>query len=176
MRSKFLLLVIFFNVIGFVSQAQTATKIGYANVEYIISKLPEVNKVETELETANTTLKNQLDALVSEYQQKLQEYEQSVGTMLDAVKVVKETELGQMQQRIRDFRANAQTSLQQKQAELMNPLFVKVRSTINELAKEEGFKLILNSQMGGMEIVLFADDKIDVSDKVLKRLGIEVII
>lgn len=172
MRSKFLLLVLFFSLVGFATKAQTADKIGYANIEYIISKMPEVKQIETQLEAANAELKTQLDGMVAEYQKKLQTYEQTVASMLPAVKAEKETELGQLQQRIQKFQADAQTSLQQKQAELMNPLIAKIRTTIKTLAEEEGFKLILNGQLGGMEIVLFADEQIDVSNRVLQKLGV----
>ncbi|WP_421920240.1 OmpH family outer membrane protein [Marinifilum sp.] len=172
MRIKILLFVFILNVFGFAVQAQTDTKIGYANVEFIVSKMPEVNTIETELEAANAELKTQLDGMLGEYQRKVQAYEQSVDGMLEAVRKEKEIELTQLQQRIQKFQADAQNSLQQKQAELMNPLFVKIKTAIQELAKEEGFNLILNGQLGGAEIVLFSDDQTDVSDKVLKKLGV----
>jgi outer membrane protein len=171
MRNKILLFAIFFNLLGFMAQAQTGTKIGYANIEYIISKMPEVKGIETELEAESVELKKQLDAMVTEYQQKLKAYEQGAAGMVDAVRKEKEMELGQLQQRIQKFQTDAQSSIQKKQAALMGPLFEKIKAAINELAGEEGFNLILNGRPGGAEMVLFADDQTDVSEKVLKKIG-----
>ena len=43
---------------------------------------------------------------------------------------------------------------------------------IEEVAKENGFSMILTSQISGLEVILYVDDKLDVSDLVLKKMGI----
>ncbi|MEL7002722.1 MAG: OmpH family outer membrane protein [Bacteroidota bacterium] len=174
MRNKLLLAVFTFSLMGLAAQAQTALKIGYADVEYILSKMPEAKQVQADLEATNTQLQNQLQSKIQEYEQKLQAYQQGAATMLDAVRQDKEAELTQLQQRIQKFQTDAQTSLQEKQAKLMQPLYEKLGNTIEALAKEESFTHILNGQLGGVDIVLYADEKYDVSDKILKKMGVEV--
>lgn len=61
MRKLVLLLVL--GLAAFTSQAQTAAvKVGYADVDYIFSQLPESKAIDTELKSTQTQLKNQIDA------------------------------------------------------------------------------------------------------------------
>lgn len=153
------------------TQAQTI-KIGYADVDYILSQMPEAKEVQSELEAHNTQLQNQLQAKYQEYQQKLQAYQQGAANMIDAVRQEKETELAQLEQRIQKFQQDAQGSLQKKSQSLMEPIYAKVGAAIEAVAKENGYAYILNGQIGGMDVVLYADEKHDVSDLVLKNLGV----
>ncbi|MDX1629935.1 MAG: OmpH family outer membrane protein, partial [Fulvivirga sp.] len=54
----------------------------------------------------------------------------------------------------------------------MEPIYSKVGNTIEAVAKENGYTYILNGNVGGVDVVLYADDKNDVSDLVLKKMGI----
>ena len=65
--------------------------------------------------------------------------------------------------------------MQKKQTDLRNPIFVKVGEAIEKVALENGFSYIINPQMiGGSDILLFTDEKCNISDLVLKDLGIDV--
>ncbi len=167
-----LLLVLALTFTGLAAQAQSTMKIGYADVDYILSQMPEAKQVESELQTHNTQLQNQLQAKYQEYQQKLQSYQQSAASMVDAIRQEKETELAQLEQRIQKFQQDAQTSIQKKSSALMEPLYAKVGNTIETVAKENGYTYILNGNVGGVDVVLYADAKNDVSDLVLKKMGI----
>ena len=51
--------------------AQTASlKIGYTNVDYILSKLPEAQQIESELKTHEEQLGAQLQAKMKEFEEK----------------------------------------------------------------------------------------------------------
>ena len=155
------------------SLAQTAsTKIGYADVDYIFSQMPESKAIEAELKSTQTQLKNQIDAKYADFQKKLQDYNANLNTMLEAVRSNTERELQQMQQNIEKLQADAQTSIQSKQTQLMEPVYKKVGKGIEEVAKENGFSFILNQQIGGLDVILYGDDKMDISDLVLKKLGV----
>jgi len=171
MRNK-LLLVLALTFAGFAAQAQSTMKIGYADVDYILGQMPEAKQVESELQTHNTQLQNQLQAKYQEYQQKLQSYQQGAANMVDAIRQEKETELAQLEQRIQKFQQDAQSSMQKKSATLMEPLYEKVGATIEQVAKENGYTYVLNGNVGGVDVVLYADSSHDISDMVLKKMGI----
>jgi outer membrane protein len=172
MKNKLLLAIVALLSFGGLVNAQTAMKIGYADVDYILSQMPEAKQVESELQAHNTQLQNQLQAKYQEYQQKLQVYQQGSATMVDAVKAEKETELQQLEQRIQKFQQDAQTSMQKKSTTLMEPLYTKVGNNIEAVAKENGYTHILNGQVGGIDVVLYADERYDISDVVLKKMGV----
>jgi outer membrane protein len=171
MRKLFFVLA--FGLITIVSNAQTAPlKIGYADVEYIFSQMPESKQIDTELQTLQGQLKKQYDSKVAEFQKKLQEYQQFGATVPDAVKQNSERELQQLQQNIQKLEQDSQTDLQKKQVTLMEPVYAKVGKAIEEVAKENAFSLILNQQISGLDVILSGDEKLDVSDLVLKKMGV----
>jgi outer membrane protein len=43
---------------------------------------------------------------------------------------------------------------------------------IDDVAKENGFTMIVTNQISGLDVVLYADDQSDISDLVLKKMGI----
>lgn len=153
------------------AQAQIQ-KIGFADVEYIFSQMPEARQIESELQSLQTQLKNQIDSKIAEFQKKLAEYQQYGTTVPDAVRQNTERELQQMQTNIEKLQQDAQTNFQKKQTQLMEPVYTKVGKAIEETAKEHGFSLIINNQISGLDVVLYGDEKIDVSELVLKKLGV----
>lgn len=171
MRKLALLLVLGFGTL--LSHAQTAsTKIGYADVDYIFSQLPEAKQIDTELKSTQAQLKNQIDTKYADFQKKLADYQANLNNMLDAVRQNTERELQQMQQNIEKLQQDAQTTIQAKQTQLMDPVYKKVGKGIEEVAKENGYSFILNQQIGGLDVILYGDEKMDISDLVLKKLGV----
>src|SRR5687767_12779481 len=170
---KKLVLLAVFGMLAFVTQAQTATtKVGYADVDYIFSQMPEAKQIDTELKSLQTQLKNQIDAKYQDFQKKFADYQANLNTMIEAVRSNTERELQQMQQNIEKLQQDAQTSVQNKQTTLMAPVYKKVGDAISAVAKENGYSFILSQQIGGLDVILYGDEKMDVSDLVLKKLGV----
>jgi len=170
---KKLVLLLAFGLVVSAAQAQTASaKIGYADVGYVLDQLPETKAIDAELKSTQTQLKNQIDVKYADFQKKLADYQANLNTMLEAVRANTERELQQMQQNIEKLQADAQTTIQTKQNQLLDPVYKKVAKGIEDVAKENGYTFILSSQVGGLDVVLYGDDKMDVSDLVLKKLGV----
>lgn len=171
MRTLFLFL---FCAVVVTTQAQETQKIGYADWQYIFSQLPEYKQIENELKTHGTQLENQLKAKSQEMEAKYKAYQGMPATTPDAIRADKERELQAMQESIQKFQQDAQTSLQTKQGALMDPVIKKVGKAIEDTAKENGFAFIINPQSmsSGEDILLYSDEKYDISKLVLKKLGI----
>lgn len=173
MRNKLLLTVIALAFCGLsVVQAQSPVKIAYADVDYILSQMPESRQVQSELQTHNKQLQSRLQAKYQEFQQKLQAYQQEAPNLADATRQERESELGRMEQEFEKFQQEAQSSVQKKTAELMRPLYTKVGDNIEIVAKEQGYTYVLNGNVGGVDVVLYADEGYDISDLVLKKMGV----
>lgn len=170
MRKIALLIVIALGMTA--AHAQTATKIGFADPDYILSQMPEYKQIDAELKSTQTQLRNQIDTKAQEFQKKLKDYQENMGTMIDAVRVNTERELEQLQTNLQKLQQDAQTSIQNKQFQLLQPVNEKIGTAISDVAKENGFTLIVNARAGGFDVVLYGDDNLDVSDMVLKKMGI----
>lgn len=164
--------LLFLVVLGCVSIAtQAQVKVGYANIEYIFNSMPEAKQIDSELKTLQTQLKNNIDAKIQKFQTDLKQYSEA-SNIPDAVRVNTERELQQQRENIEKLQQDAQTNVQNRHTQLMAPVYEKMGKAIQETAKENGFTLIISEQLGGLDVVLYADDNIDVSDLVLKKMGI----
>ncbi|WP_233254085.1 OmpH family outer membrane protein [Hymenobacter sedentarius] len=154
------------------AQAQAPLKIGYTDVQYVLAQMPESKQIESELKTYNDQLAAQLKSKSGEFETKLKAYQQGGPTMTDVVKADKEKELQGLQQSIQEFQRSAEQSLQQKQQTLLKPALDKLQKNIDIVANENGFTYIFNSDGGGSPLLLHAPKDGDISDLVLKKMGI----
>jgi outer membrane protein len=173
MRNKFLIALFAFFALASVN-ASAQQKIGYISLDYILSQMPEAKQVETELTTTKTQYDNMYQQKVKDFQTKLADYEKNAATMADVIKADKEKELQGLQGQIEEFRQNSSTSLQKKQAQLLQPLLKKIEDNMHGVAKENSFAFVFNydAGQGTTPIVLHAPDDANISDLVLKRMGV----
>ncbi|MBX9853032.1 MAG: OmpH family outer membrane protein [Cytophagaceae bacterium] len=151
-------------------------KIGYTDPEYILSMLPEYKQIESELKSHEKQLQTQLDGKLKEYQAKLKVYQEDLNTksVADVIMQDKQKELITMQNNIKEFEENAMTSMQRKQAQLLDPVIQKVQNAIDSVAKENGYTYIFSTSAGSTAaIILYAKNKDeDITLLVLKKLGV----
>ena len=75
-----------------------------------------------------------------------------------------------MQQRIQNYQQTANAQLQQKQTELLKPVFDKAEKTIGEVAKEKGLLYVFDI---GSKVVLYkSNESVDVLPLVKTKLGL----
>ena len=173
MKIKLLIFVLAASFAALDTVAQDQLKIGYTNVEYVLSLMPEAKQVDSEYKAYETQLQNQLKSKGQELQTKLQDYQQNAQSMTELVRADKEAELQSLNTRFENFQRDAQQSLQKKQSELYAPLFEKISTAIKAVAEENGYTHILSTGVPGVDILLHADEKYDVSDLIFKKLGID---
>src|SRR4051812_39140474 len=124
-----LFITLFFAFSAYYIGAQTipaSQKIGHADWEYIFGRMPEYKQIEAELKTFETQLQNQLKAKNQELETKYKAYQALPANTLDAIKKDKESELTYLQENLQKFQQDAQSSMQKKQTELVNAVFIKV--------------------------------------------------
>jgi outer membrane protein len=153
------------------AQAQNL-KIGYTNVEYILTQLPEYKQIEADLGSYTKQLETQLQSKMTSFQQKYQEYMQTAESMTEVVRKDKEEELQNLQSSIEKFRRDADQSIQKKQADLVQPAYDKIQKAIENVAKENSFTHIFSDGAGMVNVLLYAREDDDVTDLVLAKLGV----
>jgi outer membrane protein len=151
--------------------AQAPLKIGYTSVDYVLSQMPESKRIESDLKAYSTQLEAQLKSKISDYQTKAEAYQKGASTMTDVVRADKEKELTGLQGSIQEFQRSADNSLQQKQQTLLKPALDKLQKTIDEVAKENGYTYVLNSD-GASPVLLHGPKEGDISDLILKKMGV----
>jgi outer membrane protein len=181
MKQKLMAFLVVMTLITTPLLAQTTpasglTKIGYTNVDYIIGKLPESKVMQNQLEVTKAQLDKALGETYKEAQEKYEAYQKNGANMTDVIRADKEKELQNLQTRIQEMQNNAQTSLQTKQQQLLEPILTKVNNAIQEVGKESGFLYILNMDAGAgsTPIILFAaSEENNATPLILRKLGVD---
>lgn len=145
------------------------TKIGKVNFSELIELTPEADEAYNVLLATQTDVQETLQAMFEEYQTKYQTYEQKVSTWSASVREMKEKELGEMQNRINEFRQNSSNEIQQQQQTLMAPIQQKVMEVVQTIAKAQGLTLVLDESQA-----LYFDDAqvVNINLEARKALGI----
>jgi len=159
-----LLLLISLNVVA-------QSKVGTIDTEYILGKMPELTKVQEEMKAYNTKIEEDLNAKAEVYQAKVKDYQDGFATMTDPMKKLKQDEIIALENDITKFRQNATQLVPLQQNTLLQPLYKKIGTILEEVAKAEGFTQILTVSNSGLA---YLDPKYDLTNTVLTKLGIPI--
>ena len=154
--------------LGTISFSQAQSKVAHINVQELISAMPEMKNVQSELETLSKTLQTSIQDMVVELQNKTNQYEAEAPTKTQEENNKRGQELQTMEQNIMQYRDNAGQEFQQKQQDLMKPITEKARTAILKVSRAQGFDYVLDSSSG---VTILADGK-NLLDDVKKELGI----
>jgi outer membrane protein len=163
--------LIFVGVAGAQASSSPAppTKIGYINSAQLLQQAPGRAEAEAQFERE-----------VGVYRQQIQRMDDSLRTLMaafdrDAPKLdsaTRETRRTSVGQREAEYQARARgldSTMQARQAELVKPIMQRVQSVIEAIRAEDGYSVILDvgSQVS---VVVAADKRLDLTDRVLARL------
>ena len=167
--TKVLVLLVLALGLGFGANAQTA-KIGHVDSSAIAEIMPENAQIQQDMQTYYNELQAELQAMVKEYQTKMKDYEANQATMSNILRQSKEKEIMDLQGRIQDFQANAESSFDERRVELLRPVLEKIQNAINAVGKEKGFTYIFDKATGA--VVFIGDNAIDITADVKAKLGL----
>ena len=165
--SKVLVLVVLALGISFGVNAQSQ-KIGYVDSQTIIDMMPESTKIKQDLQAYYNELQAELQAMATEYQNKMRDYEANSATMSNILRQSKEKEIMDLQGRIQEFQANAENDLADKQEELSKPMLDKIKAAIDDVVKAKGLAYVFEKTV----ILSIGDSAIDITPDVKAKLGL----
>ncbi|MBQ3845013.1 MAG: OmpH family outer membrane protein [Bacteroidales bacterium] len=165
--AKVLVLLVLALGIGYGANAQTQ-KIGYVDSQAIIELMPEGAKIQQDLQAYYSELQAELQAMATEYQNKMREYEANQATMSNILRQSKEKEIVDLQGRIQEFQANAENDLAAKQEELSKPMLDKIKAAIDAVVKAKGLAYVFEKTV----ILSIGDGAIDITADVKTKLGL----
>ena len=146
-----------------------AQKFGHLNAQELISIMPERDKAIEQLQDYAKGLESQLMSMQAEYQSMIEDYQNNEASYDDLTKQDKIAEIQGLEQRLTTFQQSAQTSLQNKEIELLRPIEEKAQNAIKIVAEKGKYTYILDSSSG---ILLYSKESEDILEKVKKELGL----
>jgi outer membrane protein len=148
-----------------------AQKMAHINLDSLISVMPETKVATQAVQDYAKQLETQVTAMQTELQSKYEDFQAKQNDMPALVKASKEKELNDLNQRIQDFQQQAQQDYQKKSAELSKPVYEKAKKAIDQVAKDNGFKYVLDTSTG---LVIYNEPADDIFNLVVKKLGITI--
>jgi len=145
------------------------TKVGTIDTDYVLAKMPEFTKVQEDLNAYGAKLQADLKVKTDDYQAKIKSYQEGVSQMTEPMKKLKQDEIIALENDITKFRQNASQLIPLEENRLLQPLYEKIGTTLEEVAKAEGFTQVLTMNNSGLAYI---DPKFDLTETVLTKLGI----
>jgi outer membrane protein len=150
------------------SFSQSILKIGHVDLTKIMESMPERDTAAAILQRETKEVQSTYNEMTAVYNKLLDDYDKAKSTYSEIIRKTKETELLDKEKRIQEFEQNAQTTLQKRNSELVQPLLDKVFKAVNKVAAENGFTYILDVSKGS--VIYTSKDSQNINDLVLKIL------
>jgi outer membrane protein len=168
MKKVFTVAIVAFTLL-FATSASAQIKIGYISVDNMVQLMPELGKLDTLMQKYQTDSLNPRYAyLVTEYQRKDSMYRDSVRTPAATRKIIGD-ELQGIVYEIQNWQSISQQAIEDKQNELLRPVYAKVVDAIKAVAKEKGYTHVFNK-----EVFLIAPEGDDMILMVAQKLKVTI--
>ena len=164
-------LVLMLAIVMTTATASFAQKFGYCNSLQILSELPEVKQADTDLQTYQAQLQKKGQGMVKDLQDKAAELKRKQDQGLIAPKDAadQEAKLAADEAEINKYAQQMEEDLGKKREELYKPILEKVNKAMQDVAKEGGYLLVFDASSN---VLLYADDTLDVTKQVKAKLGV----
>lgn len=150
--------------------AQNMSKLGHINFQELISIMPETGNADSLLNEQRTRIFEQLKTMDEELKSLYNEYIVQKDTLIKIIRQSKETEIQSLDQNIKKFQQDADLALNERQAELINPIVKKAQNAVKEVAAENGYDYIYDTSAGFL--IYYPEDRDNIINLVKVKLGI----
>jgi outer membrane protein len=151
----------------------SAQRIAFVNTKYILEQMPEYGAAQKELDRLSKQWQDEIDERYQQIKRLRDAYNAEAILLTEEMKRSRLEEIEQREREARDLqkkRFGPNGDLFKKRQELIQPIQDRVYNAIKEVA---GTNYIAVFDIGGQSSnLLFASEKYDKSDSVLRKLGI----
>ena len=167
-------LILFFGLMMMVSMTSMAQKYAYINSNEILNAIPEYKAAQKELDDLSEKWQKEIEAMNQEIEKKDKAYQEEKILLPEETRKQRETEIAQLLRKVRDFQKakySPNGELYKKREELIKPIQDKMYKAVKSIAKAKNYAFVFDK--GSQNNIVYADTKYDISDDVLKKLGVQ---
>jgi outer membrane protein len=158
-------LIILYLSIFVTSQIFANVKIGYVDMQQAIQSTTTGKKAKKDLEKAFEKKKKELKKKEEDLVKMREDFEKKSLVLADDVRMKKAKTLQEEMLKYRELVGKSQMDIQKRERELTLPILEKLRSIISEVAKADGYSMILEKSE---QSVLWAKEDMNLTDKIVK--------
>ena len=150
-----------------------AQEFGYVNTAEIFQAMPATQEANKKLEQLQKSYEDELLAYREELDRKGKEYIAERDSMLASIRMSREAELQNLQQRIEGFYQDAMADINKQQQEMLVPIHKALMDAISQVGEELGMIYIMDISSEG-SLMYYSKSKCkDVTNAVRAKLGIK---
>ncbi|MDY6327629.1 MAG: OmpH family outer membrane protein [Bacteroidales bacterium] len=150
-----------------------AQKYAYINSEYILSQIPEYKEAQAELDRVAVQWQREIESKFATIDSMYKRYQVESITLPEQIKRSREEAIIAQEKAAKDLqkkRFGQDGDLFKKREELVKPIQDRVINAVNDYAKERGYAFVFDT--AGDLTIIYADQKWDINDAVLQKMGI----
>jgi len=156
-------------IVGSAAVPPPGERVGFVEVEKVLAEMPEAKSIREKLEKEQQQALKELEKKQKDLKEAFDEYERKKTLMKPDEQKKKEEELQAQLAQYRQLEQSKSAALQQKQAELLKPLEEKIAKTIEKIAQQQGYSLVI-SKGGIANTVLYGDKNVNLTYKVIDAI------
>jgi outer membrane protein len=142
------------------TQVSAQVKVAHIDLQALMTTMPDMKTAQDQIKKIQEAYDKDFKTMATEYQTKLQKYEQEAETAGDALNETRSKEMRDMGERIQKFQQDAQKELGQKEMDLIKPIMEKAQAAIKKVAKAKGITYVLDATVGSGVLVADGEDLI----------------
>jgi outer membrane protein len=152
--------------LGLVAQE---VKIAVVNTSEIINLMPETSEMEKQIADLNAQYEKEFNVMQQDYTKKYSEYIAQRDSLTDNIRLRREQEIQDLQERIQNYVPVAQQEMQKKQEEWFAPIQEKLQNAIKAVGDAKGYTFIISPQV----LLYKGNSAIDATQFVKDQLGLK---
>ncbi len=129
-----------------ISGTLNAQKFAHVYGDSIMARIPAALEMQGELQRYVQKKEQELVSMQKSYENALKEYQSLAKDTPDAIKLSREQNIQEMAQNIQKYQMDAEQRVQQKQQELLAPIYDSVQKAIKKVAKNKGYTYVFSAQ------------------------------
>ena len=153
-----------------------AQKSGYVDTQYILDQMPAYSEAQNALNKYSEQWVQEIEVLFNDVQKKKDKLkEEEILLPIEMIKS-RQKEIDELEQRAKELqkkRFGVGGDLFLKREELIKPIQDQVFQAIQDIASERGYTFVFDK--ANQSNMLYADPKFDMSDQVLRKMGVKVV-
>lgn len=149
-----------------------AQKYVYVDTKYILEQIPEYAEAQTEINDLSKKWQEEISNRKKIIEEKEAAFKAEEILLPEETKKTKLAEIEILKKEARELqkqRFGVQGDLFKKRQELIQPIQEKIFKAIKEIAKDSNYSFVFDKASSSN--ILYAEGKLDVSDRVLRKMG-----
>lgn len=145
------------------------SKIGYINTQRVIAESAPAKAAGSKLEQEFSKRQKELSDLQMSLKAMSEKFERDAPTLTDSQRVARQKEFAEQNRDFQRRQRELQEDLNSRRNEELLQVLEKAKKAVKSVAESEKYDLILANE--GSEIVAYSNNKLDITDKVIKILN-----